>query len=123
MEKEYIFMIGIVGTLALILLAMIIVHLTRCAQIVWKTKPSGNCPVQAEGWFLGKYFYFRSRWDEAKIEFANSPHDWDEDRLLKRYSLYTSKDEYSAGWISKRFAYILIYKGCIKFLLKFKSNM
>ena len=39
-------------------------------MIKWKHKPSGNCPVQAEGWFLGYYFYFRARGNEAIIEFS-----------------------------------------------------
>lgn len=33
----------------------------------WEYKPSGNCPVQAEGWFLNYYFYFRARWSSVTI--------------------------------------------------------
>ena len=35
----------------------------------WIYKPSGQCPVQADGAFLNHKFYFRARWDEANIEF------------------------------------------------------
>jgi hypothetical protein len=45
--------------------------------IKWKYKPNGWCPVQAEGWFLGTYFYFRSRWDQVTIEFCSTEEDWD----------------------------------------------
>ena len=78
----------------------------------------GNCPVQAEGDFLGYYFYFRSRGDRAYIEFTTTKHDWDNDYIIwKDYKLYTTKEEYKAGWISPKLAKWLIFKGCIKFLL------
>lgn len=89
----------------------------------WKMKPSGACPVQAEGWFLGKYFYFRSRFKHAVIQFADSEHDWDVLDIKKQYVLFSTKDDYGASWIPTWFAYALIFKGCIKFLLNFKSNV
>jgi hypothetical protein len=48
-------------------------------MIKWKYKPAGNCPVQAEGWFLGHYFYFRARGEWAIIEFAKTQEDQEAD--------------------------------------------
>ena len=45
----------------------------------WIYKPSGNCPVQAEGYFLGYFFYFRARHEFATIEFYNKKEDFDSD--------------------------------------------
>jgi hypothetical protein len=92
-------------------------------MIKWKRKPSGIAPVQAEGWFMGKYFYFRSRYRYAVIQFADSQHDWDIVNISKKYVLYTSKDEYGASSISYWFAKLLIYKACVMYLLGFKSNV
>jgi len=78
-------------------------------MIKWKYKPSGNCPVQAEGWFLGHYFYFRARGEYATIEFEN------------HFYVLTKTEPYMAGWLPKWICKLLIYKGCIKFILKHKS--
>ena len=43
----------------------------------WIYKPNGNCPVQAEGYFLGYFFYFRARHEFATIEFYNKKEDFD----------------------------------------------
>jgi hypothetical protein len=86
-------------------------------MIKWLSKPNGAAPVQAEGWFLGHYFYFRSRYDQAKIQFCRSQHDWDENYITKEYVLYSTKETYGASWLPYWFSVVLIYKGCFKFLL------
>lgn len=84
-------------------------------MIKWIHKPSGACPVQAEGYFLGHYFYFRSRWSVARIEFAKTEECWKKDNLTASFDLYHTKDTFAAGWLSERFCTKLIYKGCLKF--------
>ena len=78
----------------------------------WKYEPSGACPVQAEGQFLGHYFYFRSRWNTASIEFAETEAAWDKWSIIKRIELkhYGGAD---AGWIPKQEATCLVYLGCV----------
>lgn len=90
-------------------------------MIKWIYRPSGYCPVQAEGYFMGKYFYFRSRWSTASIEFADSGDDWRENNITRRYVLLTDK-YHGAGWLPHYLAHFLIYVGCFKFLLKLKST-
>jgi hypothetical protein len=90
----------------------------NCIRIRWIYKPLGQCPVQSEGYFLGYYFYFRSRWDKAKIEFSDSKEDWDSNKIIAVYTLYTSKNMFSAGWLEHWKCRLLIYKGCILFLFK-----
>lgn len=84
--------------------------------IKWKYKPSGNCPVQAEGWFIGYYFYFRGRNNKAVIEFSKTEEGWKNDSIQARYVLRITQGEYGAGWIPKRICRLLIWKGCAKFL-------
>jgi hypothetical protein len=90
-------------------------------RIKWIYPPSGACPVQAEGYFMGKYFYFRSRWETARIEFADSEEAWDDSKIDKTYILYKTYG-YAAGWIPHWKARLLIYKGCMMYLFKMKSN-
>lgn len=86
-------------------------------MIKWKYKPSGNCPIQSEGWFRGNYFYFRARWDFASIEFCKTEEDWNNDKYLyTNYRLYETK-MYKAGWLPKWICTLLIYKGCFLFLI------
>jgi hypothetical protein len=92
-------------------------------MIKWIYKPSGNCPVQAEGYFMGKYFYFRSRWSTASIEFSETEKDWDERNILKRYILFEDKKGMGAGWMPKWMAYLCIYKAMLMYLLNFKSKL
>jgi hypothetical protein len=87
----------------------------------WKYGPWGNCPVQAEGWFLGYHFYFRSRWETARIEFSKSEEDWEENKIERTYYL-ASFPSASAGWISERKATLLIIKGLFLFLLRWESD-
>ncbi len=87
----------------------------------WKYKPTGNCPVQAEGWFLGYYFYFRSRWETASIEFSKTEKDWDENIISRRYYL-AGFPSAAAGWISEKEAIRLIYKGLLLFLFRIPGS-
>ena len=86
-------------------------------MIKWKYKPAGNCPVQAEGWFLGYYFYFRARWSQAVIEFSLTEVGWKNDLIHACYVL-TTTEEYAAGWLPHWKCRLLIWKGCLKFLFK-----
>ena len=86
-------------------------------MIKWKYKPAGNCPVQAEGWFLGYYFYFRARGEYATIEFSKTEAGWEND-LIHAFYVLTKTKEYMAGWLPKWRCRLLIWKGCLKFLFK-----
>ncbi|NBX28327.1 MAG: hypothetical protein EBR55_08830 [Chitinophagia bacterium] len=83
-------------------------------MIKWEHKPSGICPVQANGYFLNHYFYFRARWSWVMIEFAKTKEDWEKDDLEVAYLLKTTA-EYEAGTISNSLSKRLIYKGCLRF--------
>lgn len=85
--------------------------------IYWKYKPSGFCPVQSEGYFLGTYFYFRSRWSRAVLHFYSSD-SIDDEELLCEYTLFRTRNEFAAGWLSHNFCKFLIYLGCLLFFLK-----
>jgi hypothetical protein len=87
----------------------------------WKNKPSGQCPVQADGYFMGHYFYFRSRWTVADIEFANTKGSWWRNDLKAYFELAFTK-EYQAGWLSHRKCKWLIYRGCYKFAIFLLKN-
>jgi hypothetical protein len=82
----------------------------------WKYQPSGNCPVQAEGTFLGHYFYFRSRWNTASIEFSETEEDWEKCAIIKRIELkhYGGAD---AGWISHSEGLRLVVIGCLTYIV------
>ena len=89
-------------------------------MIKWKHKPSGYCPVQAEGWFMGHYFYFRSRWRYSTIEFSKTEEDWNEDKIKVRYTLWQTVDPFAAGWMNHTKCRLLIWWACFKFMLKIK---
>jgi hypothetical protein len=84
--------------------------------LYWKYKPEGVCPVQAEGYFLGTYFYFRSRWQTAKIAFYNTD-DIDDEEIIKEYKLYKT-EPFEAGWLDHRLCTFLIYVGCFLFWMR-----
>ena len=86
-------------------------------MIKWKHKPTGNCPIQAEGWFNGHYFYFRSRHSQSTIEFFKSEEDRVKYDNVTKYVLLTI-DSPEAGWLPKWICKLLIWRGCIKFLFK-----
>lgn len=90
--------------------------LSKLPIIQWYYKPDGECPVQAEGKFMGHYFYFRGRWDSLTIEFAKTREDW---WNLKSTALFILKktDMYEAGYYPKYKSTLLIYKGCFLFML------
>lgn len=90
----------------------------------WIYKPSGNCPVQAEGYFLGYFFYFRARHEFATIEFYNKKEDFDGDAWTKPIAdiVVKSTDKYVAGWLSKKECIFLVFKGCVIFLFKRKRS-
>jgi hypothetical protein len=90
-------------------------------MIKWKYKPSGLCPVQAEGWFLGYYFYFRSRWDNANIQFSKSEYAWERHFLIAKYNLLNT-DMYEAGYLPKWKCRLLINIGCFLFIFKILKN-
>ena len=90
-------------------------------MIKWKYKPSGFFPIQSEGYFLGYYFYFRSRWQTATIEFSKTKEGWENDLIHARYVL-ASTPEYEAGFMDKRKCIFLIYLGCFLFLFKINKN-
>jgi hypothetical protein len=83
-------------------------------MIKWINKPYGKSPVQADGYFLNHYFYFRARWEFAEIEFYKSEEDFWSNEPIKEYLLLTT-EEYEAGWLSHRKCYFLILKGLVKF--------
>ncbi len=83
----------------------------------WEFQPSGNCPVQANGWFLGYYFYFRSRWSLATIEFYKDKGDYELDIVVGYFEIEETEN-YLAGWLSKSECKKLVYKGCFMFLRK-----
>ncbi len=82
----------------------------------WEIKPNGNCPVQAYGWFLNHYFYFRARGSRATIEFYNDKGDFYISEPTANFVLKETP-EYVSGWLSKRTCKFLIFKGCFKFLI------
>lgn len=86
-------------------------------MIKWKRKPNGACPVQAEGYFMGYYFYFRARWSKATIEFSKTEAGWENELIHARYSLATI-DDHTAGWLPHWICRLLIWKGCCMFIFK-----
>ena len=84
----------------------------------WIYKPSGLSPVQADGIFLGYYFYFRSRHELSTIDFYKNKEDWENLHPSVLY-LEVKKNyyQYMAGYISRRLAKWLIFKGCLMFLI------
>jgi len=83
-------------------------------MIKWENKPKGIYPIEANGYFLNYYFYFRARWSWVMIEFAKTKEDWEKDDLELAYLLKTTA-EYKAGYISNSLSKRLIYKGCLRF--------
>lgn len=83
--------------------------------------PDGYCPIQATGFFLGYFFYFRSRWSIAEIDFSKTEESWWRDDIKIHFELTQTK-EYQAGWLSHRKCKWLIYKGCFKFAIFLLKN-
>lgn len=91
-------------------------------MIKWIYRPTGACPIQAEGYFRNKYFYFRSRYESATMEFYDSKEDFKKGSFDKYYVVGTTKKLYFAGYFPDWYCYLLIYKGCLMYFLKFKSS-
>jgi hypothetical protein len=117
MDPALFIMLGITVTLLILVFLYMLYIIGNTLVIKWKEEPHGVAPVQAQGHFLGYYFYFRSRYEKAKIEFARSQHDWDIDHITKAYLLYKTNIAYKASSMSYWKAKRLIYKGCFLFLL------
>ena len=84
----------------------------------WVFKPQGTNLVQAEGYFLGYFFYFRATNVFATIEFFHSKYDFDREggvNILKGY-IVKNRNNYDATQLSKEESYFLIFKGCVRFL-------
>lgn len=86
-------------------------------MIKWKRKPHGYCPVQAQGYFMGWYFYFRARYSYASIEFSKTEAGWDNDLIHARYVLAKVQDP-MAGWMPKWKCRLLINLACLRFFFK-----
>lgn len=110
-------LLGLMVTAAVIAVVGLIMYITQELMITWKDEPHSVCPVQAEGFFLGYFFYFRSRYETSKIMFLEKEEDWDDQLIVKEYVLYRFKDLYAAGYIKHSKARRLIYWGCFKFLI------
>ena len=124
MDKVMVTMILILICIAAVVaLCGLILYIKYELSITWKHKPHGIAPVQAEGYFMGKYFYFRSRYERAVIQFADSEEDWKGVNILKKYVVYKTYNLYKASSIPYWKAKLLIYKGCLMYLLNFKSNV
>lgn len=85
--------------------------------IEWGYKPSGFCPVQSEGYFMGYYFYFRGRYDNLSIDFAESHEDWWDDRILYEKVLKRTDGIFDAGYYPYDECMKLIIKGCFLFFI------
>jgi hypothetical protein len=84
-------------------------------MIKWLLKPHKKYQIQAEGYFLGRYFYFRSKFNTSVIEFSNHKNQYNY-HLEKSYVLHVNND-YEAEYLNLNFCKLLIYKGCFLFML------
>jgi len=84
-------------------------------MIKWLSKPNKKYQIQAEGYFLGRYFYFRSKFNASIIEFSNHKNHYNY-HLEKCYVLHVNND-YEAEYLNLNFCKLLIYKGCFLFML------
>lgn len=73
----------------------------------------GNCPVQAEGGFDGKRFYFRARGEEWQFHVADS------DSAIFNDAWIIERDygegPYDAGWMQRHEAVAFICEGVAEF--------
>ena len=75
-------------------------------MIKWLSKPHKKYQIQAEGYFLGRYFYFRSKFNASVIEFSNHKNHYDY-HLEKSYLLHVNND-YEAEYLNLNFCKLLI---------------
>jgi hypothetical protein len=92
-------------------------------MIKWLYKPIGNCPIQSEGVFLNHYFYFRARYSTVTIEFYPINQCMEKDKNLTVFILCKTSDIYKAGWLPKWKCLLLIYWGCLRFLIRRHSSV
>ena len=81
-------------------------------MIKWIYKPAGLCPVQSEGYFWDRYFYFRARYSTITIEFAPTKEDCWDNRNIVEYTLKETTDKYDASCYPYWKCILLIYWGC-----------
>ena len=87
----------------------------------WDRKINGNCPVQANGWFLNFYFYFRARNSNATLEFYKEKVDFYLNDP-EYFFMLKETEPYRAGWLNKNFCFLLILKGCFLFVFELIKN-
>lgn len=83
-------------------------------KLTWLYKPSSHCLVQAEGYYLGYWFYFRSRGVSATIIFSKVKEDY-LSRNAQRYDTLWKGTWPSAGWLGHNKCKQLICKGLRRF--------
>ena len=81
-------------------------------MIKWVYKPTGVAPVQSEGFFWDRYFYFRARYSTITIEFASTKEDCWDNRNIVEYTLKETIGKYDASYYPKWKCILLIYWGC-----------
>jgi hypothetical protein len=87
--------------------------------------PSGNCPVQCEGWIPnGRWYYFRSRWITATFEVATCEEAWMRNDVIFKWSHTFSEDNRGVigGWISPLRACILMDAGAKEYRKKLATG-
>lgn len=90
-------------------------------MIKWLYKPSGQVPVQAEGYYLGYWFYFRSRGSKADIIFSKKEEDYWAKDAYKYYILWKGIWP-NAGWLNHDKCKQLICKGLRRFKRQLKHE-
>lgn len=83
----------------------------------WEQEPNGCCPVQATGWFLGFFFYFRARHETAEILFYKDKSQFHYGYPIWQKTLEITKP-YKAGFLKKWYCKLLIFKGCLISIFK-----
>ena len=81
-------------------------------MIKWIYKPAGIAPVQSEGYFWDRYFYFRARYSTITIDFAPTCEDWWANKNTIEYTLKETTGKYDASYYPKWKCILLIYWGC-----------
>jgi hypothetical protein len=81
-------------------------------RIYWNKKPTIESPYEAEGWFLGYYFYYEVGMTFVFMTFAVSKKAWEFGILEKSYHTLNGNYDWDKPSKGKWF----IYKSCFKFL-------
>ena len=80
-----------------------------------------NVPGTVRRLVLRILLLFQSPMDTASIEFAKTREDWEKDRVIRRYSL-KKYAPFDAGYIPRKEAKMLIYKGLLLFAIFWPSS-